>query len=87
MSTTATSPAQQPLSHAANIEYNKVYFDGLADKYDSIQGARELIGYIASAARESVALDKERTDVLDFGCGIGVFDTLLQQCYTMLTRR
>ena len=74
MSTTATSPDQQPLSHAANIEYNKVYFDGLADKYDSIQGARELIGYIAAAVRESVTLDKERTDVLDFGCGIGMFD-------------
>ena len=79
MSTTATSPVQQPLSHAANIEYNKVYFDGLADKYDSIQGARELIGYIASATRESVTLDKERTEVLDFGCGIGTLDISPQQ--------
>ncbi|VDC00619.1 unnamed protein product [Peniophora sp. CBMAI 1063] len=66
---TQTHPS---ISHAANIEQNKAYFDNIADKYDTIHGAREIVGIIAKAMRGAVELEKESTSVLDFGCGIGL---------------
>ncbi|KZV64678.1 S-adenosyl-L-methionine-dependent methyltransferase [Peniophora sp. CONT] len=51
----------------------------MAEKYEAIPGARELIGsHVAPAMLEAVHLDKDTTTVLDFGCGIGLLSRELE---------
>ena len=62
--------------HDSIVEHNAAYFDELADKYENVPGARELIGTIGSAMRGAVVLNKESTTVLDFACGVGEHSSL-----------
>ncbi|KZV74519.1 S-adenosyl-L-methionine-dependent methyltransferase, partial [Peniophora sp. CONT] len=58
--------------HGSTVEHNEAYFDELAEKYENVRGARELLAHLGSVLRNAASLDTESTTVLDFACGIGM---------------
>ncbi|KAI0031347.1 S-adenosyl-L-methionine-dependent methyltransferase, partial [Vararia minispora EC-137] len=54
------------------IQANVEHFDKMVDEYENIPGARELMTHIGATFRKTGVFSKEKTNVLDFACGIGM---------------
>ncbi|VDB84853.1 unnamed protein product [Peniophora sp. CBMAI 1063] len=63
--------------HDSTVEHNAAYFDELAERYENVRGARELIGHLGTVMRDAASFDKESTTVLDFACGVGMLSRQL----------
>ena len=67
--------------HHGAIDYthaNREYFDKMASTYDERPFFTEIVGSIGRAFLKEYDFNEEKTHVLDFACGTGVFANRLK---------